>query len=146
MLLECIELDPQGCAYAPTKVIRENKFDLEVTVIKRFVKNNICDKLTICCFILKVNVINVPAGEYSMRLSIEITAQQHQHLKAAAALQGQSIKDYVLERTLPAIGEQAALQELEDFLQPRIKAAENGELSSKSVDDIFEEVLQEQNE
>ena len=81
-----------------------------------------------------------------MRLSIEITAQQHQHLKAAAALQGQSIKDYVLERTLPAIGEQAALQELEDFLQPRIKAAENGELSSKSVDDIFEEVLQEQNE
>ena len=81
-----------------------------------------------------------------MRLSIEITAKQHQHLKAAAALQGQSIKDYVLERTLPVISEQAAMQELEAFLQPRINAAEKGEFSSKSVDDIFSEVLHEQNE
>ncbi len=81
-----------------------------------------------------------------MRLSIEITAQQHQHLKAAAALQGKSIKNYVLERTLPDISEQASLQELEAFLQPRIKAAERGEFSSKSVDDIFDEVIQEQSE
>ncbi|MCJ8268956.1 MAG: DUF1778 domain-containing protein [Psychrosphaera sp.] len=81
-----------------------------------------------------------------MRLSIEITTQQHQHLKAAAALQGQSIKDYVLKRTLPDIGEQAALQELEAFLQPRIEAAKKGDFSSKSVDDIFDEVIQEQSE
>ncbi|NQZ06499.1 MAG: antitoxin [Algicola sp.] len=58
-----------------------------------------------------------------MRLSIEITTQQHQHLKAAAAL-----------------------QELEAFLQPRIEAAEKGDFSSKSVDDIFDEVIQEQSE
>ena len=78
-----------------------------------------------------------------MRLSIEITADQHQRLKAAAALQGQSIKDYVLKRTLPNLEERIALQKLEEFLKPRIEAANNGQLSSKSVDDIFNEVLEE---
>ncbi len=78
-----------------------------------------------------------------MRLSIEITTNQHQRLKAAAALQGQSIKDYVLKRTLPSLEEQVALQRLEEFLKPRIEAANNGQFSSKSVDDIFNEVLEE---
>ncbi len=78
-----------------------------------------------------------------MRLSIEITTNQHQRLKAAAALQGQSIKDYVLKRTLPNLEEQVALQRLEEFLKPRIEAANNGQFSSKSVDDIFNEVLEE---
>ena len=78
-----------------------------------------------------------------MRLSIEITTNQHQRLKAAAALQGQSIKDYVLKRTLPNSEERIALQRLEEFLKPRIEAANNGQLSSKSVDDIFNEVLEE---
>ena len=36
-----------------------------------------------------------------MRLSIDITQEQHKALKATAAMQGKSIKDYVLERTLP---------------------------------------------
>ncbi|MCG8489290.1 MAG: DUF1778 domain-containing protein [Candidatus Thiodiazotropha sp.] len=80
-----------------------------------------------------------------MRLSIEVTQEQHKRLKAAAALQGKSIKDYVLERTLPDIEEQTALQELETFLKPRIEAASRGEFSSKSVDTIFDEVEQEEN-
>lgn len=80
-----------------------------------------------------------------MRLSIEISPEQHQRLKASAALQGQSIKDYVLSKTLPDSDEQAALQELEGFLKPRIEAANKGEFSSKSVDDIFDEVEQEEN-
>jgi len=76
-----------------------------------------------------------------MRLSIEITPEQHQHLKAAAALKGESIKDYVLKRTLPDLAEKKALEELETFLEPRIMAAQNGEISSQSVDDIFDNVL-----
>jgi len=80
-----------------------------------------------------------------MRLSIEISPEQHQRLKASAALKGQSIKDYVLDRTLPNSDEQTALQELESFLKPRIEAARNGEFSSKSVDDIFNEVEQGEN-
>ncbi len=79
-----------------------------------------------------------------MRLSIEVTPEQHQRLKAAAALKGQSIKDYVLERTLPGSGEQAALEELEAFLEPRLEAARNSEFSTQTVDTIFDEVMQEE--
>ena len=79
-----------------------------------------------------------------MRLSIEISPEQHQRLKASAALQGKSIKDYVLDRTLPDLDEQSALNELESFLKPRIKAADKGEFSKKSIDDIFNDVEQEE--
>lgn len=75
-----------------------------------------------------------------MRLSIEISPEQHQRLKASAALQGKTIKDYVLDKTLPDSGEQSALNELESFLKSRLEAADRGELSDKSVDDIFTEV------
>ncbi len=79
-----------------------------------------------------------------MRLSIEISPEQHQRLKASAALQGKSIKDYVLDKTLPNSDEQSALQELESFLQPRITAAEQGKVSDLSVDEIFSEVEHEE--
>ena len=79
-----------------------------------------------------------------MRLSIEISPEQHQRLKASAALQGKSIKDYVLDRTLPDSDEQSALHELEAFLKPRIEAADAGNFSSKSVDDIFDDIEQEE--
>ncbi|MBE9565077.1 MAG: DUF1778 domain-containing protein [Proteobacteria bacterium] len=78
-----------------------------------------------------------------MRLSIEVTKEQHQQLKAAAALQGQSIKNYVLERTLPNADEQTALQELEAFLKPRIEAVHNNALSEKTVENIFDDVQRE---
>jgi hypothetical protein len=75
------------------------------------------------------------------RLSIEITPEQHQRLKAVAALSGKSIKDYVLDRILPSFSEDTkALQELEQFLQPRIAAAKRGAVSKKSVRQIFNEV------
>jgi len=78
-----------------------------------------------------------------MRLSIEVTKEQHQQLKAAAALKGRSIKDYVLERTLPNADEQAALQALEAFLEPRIKAVADNALSEKSIENIFDDVQRE---
>lgn len=80
------------------------------------------------------------------RLSIEVTPEQHQRLKAIAALHGQSIKDYVLTRALPAVPEldamteEEALQRLEAFLAPRIAAAERGEFSDLSVEEIFAQV------
>lgn len=78
-----------------------------------------------------------------MRLSIDITKEQHQYLKAAAALQGQSIKEFVLKRTLPNINEQAALEILESFLEPRLANAKNGNISTHSVDSIFDQMLNE---
>jgi len=76
-----------------------------------------------------------------MRLSIDITPEQHQHLEAAAALQGQSIKKYVLERALPQGNEQEALNKLEAFLAPRLDKAKAGKISKSSVDAIFDEEI-----
>ena len=77
-----------------------------------------------------------------MRLSIDITPEQHQRLKAVAALQGQSMKDYVLNRVFSDIteNESEALRQLEAFLEPRIKAAQEQPIN-KSVTEIFAETL-----
>ena len=72
-----------------------------------------------------------------------MTTSQHQKLKALAALQGKSIKEHVLERTLPDSDQAAALKELEDFLKPRFEAAKRGEWSEQTVDEIVAETLQE---
>lgn len=80
-----------------------------------------------------------------MRLSIEVTHEQHQRLKAVASLRGQTIKDYVLDRVLPETptdDEEQALRQLEAFLEPRIKAAQEATVQ-KSVKQIFEETHQE---
>ena len=76
------------------------------------------------------------------RLTIEITDQQHQSIKALAAMQGKSIKEYAMQRLLPLTAdEEKAMQELEEFLKPRIEAAERGEVVSTSAQAIFEEAL-----
>ncbi len=78
-----------------------------------------------------------------MRLSIDITPEQHQRLKAVAALQGKSMKDYVLNRVLADIpaDDAEALRQLEAFLEPRIKAAQ-GQTLDKSVTEIFKDAVQ----
>lgn len=83
------------------------------------------------------------------RLSIDITSEEHQKLKAIAALKGQSIKDYVLNRTLgdaptvEGMTEDEAFNALTDFLKPRIDQARRGELSAKSLDDIRREAREQ---
>ena len=80
------------------------------------------------------------------RLSIELTPEQHQQLKAIAALHGQTLKDYILERTLPhlpqteSLSEEETLRRLEAFLEPRIAEAERGEVIEESVEQIFSSV------
>ena len=79
------------------------------------------------------------------RLSIDITPEEHQKLKAIAALKGESIKDYVLKRTLgdaPALNgmsDDEAVAALAEFLKPRIEQARLGEFSTKSMADIRRE-------
>ena len=80
------------------------------------------------------------------RLSIEISAEEHRKLKAVAALRGQSIKDYVLEKTLAepeddwTQDELAAVEELERLLAPRIADAEQGRISTLTFNEFIEEV------
>lgn len=76
------------------------------------------------------------------RLTIDVTEQQHQSLKAMAALAGKSIKQYALERLFPADEEQALLA-LRALLQDRLTAAARGEVTPQSAEDIANDVLRE---
>ena len=74
------------------------------------------------------------------RISIDVTDDEHKKLKALAALRGQSIKDFVLERALGGDeSETAALQELEKLLDGRIRAAQAGAVSRRTVSEVFAE-------
>lgn len=76
------------------------------------------------------------------RLTIDITDQQHQSLKALAALQGKTIKQYALERLFPgdADGNQA-WQELKNLLGERIDEGLSGKVSGKRIEEILDEEL-----
>jgi hypothetical protein len=76
------------------------------------------------------------------RLTIDITDQQHQSLKALAALQGKTIKQYALERLFPApSGDDATWQELSNLLGERIQQGLNGDLSTQPITAILDEEL-----
>ncbi|MDR0274729.1 MAG: antitoxin [Burkholderiaceae bacterium] len=76
------------------------------------------------------------------RLTIDLTDYQHQSLKALAALQGKTIKQYAIERMLPGkVDSDEAWEQLKTLLRSRIDAVLAGKVSAKSVDEILEEEL-----
>jgi hypothetical protein len=78
-----------------------------------------------------------------MRLSVELTPDQHQRIKATAALQGKSIRSLVLERLLGDPSSEVyveALDELHALLEKRIAAAASTSSDDASVIDIFTSV------
>lgn len=78
------------------------------------------------------------------RLTIDITDQQHQSLKALAALQGKTIKQYALERLFPGGADaDQAWQELKTLLGHRINDGLAGKVSTKSIGEILDEELGE---
>jgi hypothetical protein len=78
------------------------------------------------------------------RLTIDMTDQQHQSLKALAALQGKTIKQYALERLLPGnLDADQAWLELRDLLGARVREGLDGKTSSKSIGTILNEELDE---
>lgn len=85
--------------------------------------------------------VHLKPGNMS-RLSIDLTAQQHQALKALAALQGKTIKAYAVERLLPVAGsEDLALDELKALLRERLDQAQRGELSARSITEIAADAI-----
>lgn len=77
------------------------------------------------------------------RISIDVTPEEHQKVKALAALKGKSIKEFVLACILQSTDEEAALEELEAILDKRIAAAKAGGISKSTVGEIFEGVYQD---
>ncbi|HDD9276463.1 TPA: antitoxin [Escherichia coli] len=76
------------------------------------------------------------------RLTIDITDQQHQSLKALAALQGKTIKQYALERLFPGDADaDQAWQELKKLLGNRINNGLERNVSTKSIGDILDDEL-----
>jgi len=76
------------------------------------------------------------------RLTIDVTEQQHQALKALAALEGKTIKQYALERLFPdGAGSDQALQELKNLLGTRVNEAFAGKMSAKNIREILDEEL-----
>ena len=78
------------------------------------------------------------------RLTIDMTAQQHQSLKALAALQGKTIKQYAIERLFP--GDEAAeqaWQELQNLLKGRVHNGLAGKVTPKGISDLLAEELAE---
>lgn len=75
------------------------------------------------------------------RLTIDMTDDQHQSLKAMAALQGKTIKQYALERLFPANDQ--AWQELKTLVAKRVGDGLAGKVSAKSVGQILDEELSE---
>jgi len=76
------------------------------------------------------------------RLTIDMTDQQHQSLKALAALQGKTIRQYALERLFPGdAGGDQAWDALKTLLLARIDEGLSGNLSDKRIGDILDEEL-----
>lgn len=76
------------------------------------------------------------------RLTIDITEQQHQSLKALAALQGKTIRQYAIERLFPdAAGDELAWEELKKTLTDRITEGLSGKVSARSIRDILDDEL-----
>jgi len=81
------------------------------------------------------------------RISIDVTEEEHKRLKALAALKGISLKDYLLKSALDSRDEdeEKALAELEAFLDDRIRRANAGKISRRTVGDIFKQAYREAN-
>lgn len=82
------------------------------------------------------------------RLSIEVSPEQHQQIKALAALQGKSIKDFILHKLFPLEKdtEQNAMSELRELLLARVKEAKSSALIEQSFLEVFEEAAKEREE
>ncbi len=68
-----------------------------------------------------------------------MTPEQHQRLKAMAALQGKSIKEFVLASTLGEQPHDPELAELEALLDRRVEKARAQGADTRSVKDIFKQ-------
>lgn len=75
------------------------------------------------------------------RLIIDVSGQQHQKIKALAALQGKTMRQYVLDKLFPD-GEDQSWKELETILMTRIEDAENNPPSKKTFEQLTQEIIE----
>jgi uncharacterized protein (DUF1778 family) len=73
------------------------------------------------------------------RLTIDLTDEQHKTLKAIAALEGKSMKQYAVEKLLPAgDAHDEDWVKLKEFMNKRIEDGLAGKVSERSFDEIVD--------
>ena len=93
-------------------------------------------------FVVKHKYDSLPWIKSMSRLTIDVTEKQHQTLKALAALEGKTIKQYALERLFPvAVHEDKALDELKALLAERLAEAQRGGVVDGSIGGLAEQAL-----
>lgn len=76
------------------------------------------------------------------RLTIDVTEQQHQTLKALAALEGKTLRQYALERLFSADGGgDQAHEGLKALLAERLEEARRGEVVRDSIGELVEKAM-----
>jgi tRNA(Met) C34 N-acetyltransferase TmcA len=77
------------------------------------------------------------------RLIVDVSTEQHQLIKALAATEGKTIKQFVLEKVLPPTNrnQEEAWDELKSILQDRLEQVSKEGASTRSVSDITEATL-----
>lgn len=78
------------------------------------------------------------------RLTIEVTTEQHQQIKVLAAMQGQTIKDYIVNKLFKQNdeqAEQAAWEQLKNLLNTRLSNAQERGVSTRTVQEITESAI-----
>jgi hypothetical protein len=76
------------------------------------------------------------------RLIIDVSGEQPQQIKLLAALQGKTIKSYVLDKIFPSDEEEQSWNELVTLLMPRIEDARNNPPSQKTFEQLTKEIVQ----
>lgn len=77
------------------------------------------------------------------RLSIDLSSEQHQKIKALAVLEGKSIKDLVLDKVFDgSTASDKAMEELLLLLDQRLTRANQGSVSTRTPHDIAKAVLE----
>lgn len=73
------------------------------------------------------------------RLTIDLTEEQHRRLKAIAALEGKTMRQFAVERLLPAKDDlDADWQRFKEFMDKRIANGLAGKVSERSFDEIVD--------
>ncbi len=76
------------------------------------------------------------------RLTIDLSEQQHKSLKAFAAVQGKTIKQYAIERLFPVeVDEDQAWAELKTLIGKRISEGLAGDAATVTISGIFDEEM-----
>lgn len=76
------------------------------------------------------------------RIVIDVSSEEHQKIKTLAALQGKSIKDYVLGKVFSgSTDEENAMSSLKALLSQRIENAEKQGGTGKTFSQIADETI-----